>query len=118
MARDMARLADDDLHDPVSAPDRRDIDGAAPAQAPHLTSPCSAPMRLKISIAIEIEAADFVEAAAHQRRLQDYLERAQSTYPEMELHFWERRRRLRSKTPDALRGIRSYTGRLSRYRSE
>jgi hypothetical protein len=118
MARDMAVLVADAFQEPDAARDSGDIDHALTPQAPSPAAPCPAPMRLKISISIEIEAADFVEAAAHQRRLQEYLERAQATYPEMDLHFWERRRRLRSKTPDALRGIRSYTGRLSRYRSE
>jgi hypothetical protein len=113
MARDMANLAED------IQPEHHDSDRAPSApQALSPATPCPAPMRLKISIAIEIEAADFVEAATHQRRLQDHLERAQAIYPAMELNFWERRRRLRSKTPDTLRGIRSYTGRLSRYRSE
>ena len=113
MARDMARLDGQDAPASGDAHDR-----AADREGPAFSSPTTNPMRLRISLSLEIEAADFVEAAAHQRCLQAHLERMQETYPEMALDFWERRRRVQARATDGLRGIRSYTGRLSRYRSE
>ena len=49
-------------------------------------------MRLKAQIVIDIEAADFGEAAEHQRRVELAFETVREVYPEAQLDFRQRRR--------------------------
>lgn len=66
-------------------------------------------MRLRAQITIDIEAADFVDAADHQRRLEQLVRSIKSEYEQAALLLRERRERngLRLR-PDAnaLRGAR------------
>lgn len=48
-------------------------------------------MKLRAVITIDIEAADFVEAAAHQRRIETLLQPLTEPYPDAALTFRERR---------------------------
>ena len=51
------------------------------------------PVRLRATITIDIEAADFVEAADHQRRLEIMLGDFKREYHQATLQFRERRER-------------------------
>lgn len=57
-----------------------------------------ADMQIKAEIVIEIEAADFIEAADHQRLVQDIHRTVQASYPQAALHLRERRERPKSNT--------------------
>jgi hypothetical protein len=76
-------------------------------------------MRLRASITVDIEAADYVEAAAHQRRLQALFDAVAAAYPGAGFEFRERRARLRSHPAEAasetVTQLKHYTGKLSRY---
>jgi hypothetical protein len=50
-------------------------------------------MRLRAQITVDFEAADFVEAAAHQKVIQRHLEQIQADYPNANLAIRERRER-------------------------
>ena len=50
-------------------------------------------MRLRAQIIVDIDAADYVEAAAHQSALQRHLEQIQETYPNASMSMRERRER-------------------------
>jgi hypothetical protein len=50
-------------------------------------------MRLRAQIVVDIDAGDYVEAAEHQRLLQQYLEDIQARYPDASLTMRERRER-------------------------
>jgi hypothetical protein len=50
-------------------------------------------MRMKAEIALEVDAADFIEAAEHQKKLEVFLKSLKELYPGAELRFWERRER-------------------------
>jgi hypothetical protein len=71
-------------------------------------------MRLRITIALEVEAGDFIQAASHQQRLQAFLERVRDPYPDASLRFWERREKAQRSAPSA-GALKHYTGRLNRY---
>jgi hypothetical protein len=76
-------------------------------------------MRLRAVITVDIEAADYVEAAAHQRRLQALFDTVKADYPSAEFQFRERRarppRREPEATPDTVTQLKHYTGKLNRY---
>ncbi len=61
-------------------------------------------MQIKAEITIDIEAADFIEAAEHQRQVQDLHRAVRSAYPQAALHLRERRERPKSNSgkPPAL----------------
>ncbi len=64
-------------------------------------------MRLRATIVIDIEAADFVEAADHQRKIETFVTELKAAYGEVTLDFCERRtprrgRRLPPRPPEAL----------------
>lgn len=48
-------------------------------------------LKLRTEISIEIEAADFIEAAEHQRRLQVFMNGLRGEYPAAEMVIRERR---------------------------
>jgi hypothetical protein len=50
-------------------------------------------MRLRAQIVVDIDADDYVEAAAHQNALKSYLEEIQARYPNAEMTMRERRER-------------------------
>lgn len=71
-------------------------------------------MRLRAQILIDIEAADFAEAAAHQLRIEHVFAEVRSCYEQAQLEF--RQRRLRpSRQTTAQGGALHYTGRMSDY---
>lgn len=75
-------------------------------------------MRLRASITIEIEAVDYVEAATHQRRLQQLFDNVEAAYPGAE--FQLRERRVRAKRSAGGRSgevteLKHYTGKMNRY---
>ena len=76
-------------------------------------------MRLRASITIDIEADDYVEAAAHQRRLQELFEAVSAAYPGAEFQFRERRvraaRRAVGPVSEGVTELKHYTGKLNRY---
>lgn len=64
-------------------------------------------MRLRATIVIDIEAADFVEAAEHQRTIETFVTDLKTTYGQTALDFCERRtprrgRRLAPRLPEML----------------
>lgn len=72
-------------------------------------------MKLKATIAVEIEAADFLEAAAHQKRLEGLIEQMRSDYPGAALNICERRSpRGAGRIAQASRRL-PLSGRLARY---
>lgn len=58
-------------------------------------------MKLRAVVTIDVEAADFVEAADHQRRIEELMEPLQAAYPGADLTFRERRSARRGATADA-----------------
>jgi hypothetical protein len=76
-------------------------------------------MRLRACITVDIDAADYVEAAAHQRRLQMLFETVAAAYPGAEFQFRERRarpaRRPAEAAPQTVTQLKHYTGKLNRY---
>ena len=50
-------------------------------------------MRLRAQIVVDIDAADYVEAAAHQGALERHLKQIQQIYPNASLSMRERRER-------------------------
>ncbi len=76
-------------------------------------------MRLRASITVDIDAADYVEAAAHQRRLQELYEAVAAAYPGAEFQFRERRVRAARRAGEAgsegVTQLKHYTGKLNRY---
>lgn len=73
-------------------------------------------MRLRAHILIDIDAADFVEAAEHQQRVDDVLQQVRSSYAQAKLEFRRRRdAQIRTWTPDTERAPLHYTGRMAEY---
>jgi hypothetical protein len=48
-------------------------------------------LKLRIDISVEIEAADFIEAAGHQGAFQSHLDALQIEYPQASMTIRERR---------------------------
>jgi hypothetical protein len=59
-------------------------------------------MRLRAQITIDIEARDFVDAADHQRRLEELVQEIKGEYSQAELQLRERRERGNSDLRPAL----------------
>lgn len=74
-------------------------------------------MRVRATITIDIEAADFIEAAAHQRQCETLLGEVRRLYPPAVLEVRERRvaRRERVVAVNPALPPRSTTGRLKTY---
>jgi hypothetical protein len=71
-------------------------------------------VRLRATISIEVDAADYLEAAEHQRRLETHLSTVQGDYPEAWIAVTERRRS--SGVAEARpRELRVRTGKLHAY---
>jgi hypothetical protein len=70
-------------------------------------------LRLRAEIVIEVDAADYVEAAAHQNRLEQLMRKLHDAYPHARLSIRERRDR--GPKPAMLRPNGRTTGRLHRY---
>ncbi len=48
-------------------------------------------VRLRVTITIDVDAADYLEAAEHQKRLESYLSSVRTEYPAAEISAKERR---------------------------
>lgn len=71
-------------------------------------------MRLKATFTIELEASDFVEAAGHQRVLEEKLAALRETFPRSQLKIVNGRERRSERTP--ARPLNpNITGRLHAY---
>jgi hypothetical protein len=72
-------------------------------------------LRLRAQITIDIEAADFVSAADHQRRVESFIDDIRQIYSDTNLVLKERRILAgpRPAQPDA--GRRRHTGKLNSY---
>jgi hypothetical protein len=73
-------------------------------------------MRLRAEIAIEVEAADYLDAAKHQETLTHLMSTVRDRYPEASMSIRERRQRrgVRAGGPHGGQ-IKHYTGRLNSY---
>ncbi len=58
-------------------------------------------MKLRAQIVVDIEAANYAEAAEHQRHLELLLENLRARYPTAQLQIRERRERKAHLAPDA-----------------
>jgi len=76
-----------------------------------------ATLRLRAEITIDLDAADFLEAAEHQRRIEQLIEAVRAEYRQASFAFRPRRGPRNKKNPAAGRSdeIRHYTGRLHAY---
>jgi hypothetical protein len=74
-------------------------------------------MKLRATIVIDIDAADFVEAADHQRTIEGFLIDLKRNYGDAALDFRESRttRRGRQKTPSRLLPQNQAVGRMRPY---
>ncbi len=73
-------------------------------------------MKLRAVITVDIDAADFVEAAEHQQRLEGLLADLNAAYPHARLAFQERRqRRTGDPTSQTASPPKHATGRLNVY---
>lgn len=91
-----------------------------PVPRAHVRATCPDPgsnrvhMRLKATFTIELEADDYVEAAVHQRALEDKLVALRETFPRSQLKIVNSRERRRE--PAASRAVNpNITGRLHAY---
>lgn len=74
-------------------------------------------MKLRAEISIELEAADFVGAAEHQRRIEELHNQVRQTYPAAVMVLRERKERERARKIQAGGGaLPPVTGRLNTYR--
>jgi hypothetical protein len=72
-------------------------------------------VRLRAHITFDIDAADFVSAADHQRAVERLLGQVQGAYPQAQLEFRERRQRTdATPMPDAAQA-RQRTGAVNDY---
>ena len=71
-------------------------------------------VRLRATISIEVEAVDYLEAAEHQRRLEQHLSTVRADYPEAWIAVIERRRPT-APNPVNPRELKVRTGRLHAY---
>jgi len=70
-------------------------------------------MKLCGQISVELNVGDYIEAADHQRRLEEILRQVRSAYPDATLAMRERRER--KATPLARAPMAAQTGALNRY---
>jgi hypothetical protein len=71
-------------------------------------------VRLRATISIDVDAADYLEAAEHQKRLETHLSTVRGDYPEAWIAVIERRRPA-ADAPAHRRELRVRTGRLNAY---
>lgn len=71
-------------------------------------------VRLRVTVTIDIDAADFLEAAEHQKRVEKYLDSVQAEYPSAFVSV-KQRRRASSEGPSTPRTLKYSTGRLNAY---
>ncbi len=71
-------------------------------------------MRLRAEILIDIDAADFADAAAHQQRIERVFAAVRDSYDQAQLDFRQRRQRPQRLTA-ASNGVLHYTGAMSEY---
>ena len=75
-------------------------------------------LRLRAEITIDLDAADFLEAAEHQRRIEELIESVRREYSQATFAFRPRRgpRNKKATAPAQRNGdIKHYTGRLHAY---
>jgi hypothetical protein len=72
-------------------------------------------MKLRAQITIDLDAADYVDAADHQRRFQNLLQTVKQQYPQAECLFRERRVRPAVRQSSPPPKVRRQTGRLHQY---
>lgn len=72
-------------------------------------------MRLRATIVIDIDAADFVEAAEHQQQIEQMLAGVREIYGRAELELRERRVKRRTIAPVITRTVAAPSGRLKTY---
>jgi hypothetical protein len=70
-------------------------------------------VKLRVTISIDIDAEDYLEAAEHQKKIQTYLASVQAEYPEAAILVKERR----GPRPEisASRAVRVHSGKLRAY---
>lgn len=70
-------------------------------------------VKLRVTISIDIDARDYLEAAEHQKKIESYLSSVQAEYPGAEILVKERR----GPRPEsgASRAVRVRSGRLRAY---
>lgn len=70
-------------------------------------------VKLRVTISIDIDARDYLEAAEHQKKIESYLSSVQTEYPSAEILVKERR----GPRPEtgASRAVRVHSGRLRAY---
>jgi hypothetical protein len=71
-------------------------------------------VRLRATIAIDVDAADYLEAAEHQKKLESHLTAVRADYPEASIAVIERRPQS-VVGPVRPRGMKVRTGRLNTY---
>lgn len=75
-------------------------------------------LRLRAEITIDLDAADFLEAAEHQRRIEELIESVRREYSQASFAFRPRRgpRNKKAESPAQRPAeIKHYTGRLHAY---
>lgn len=75
-------------------------------------------LRLRAEITIDLDAADFLEAAEHQRRIEELIESVRQEYSQATFAFRPRRGPRNKKNVAAAQRapeIKHYTGRLHAY---
>lgn len=72
-------------------------------------------MRLRAQITIDIDAADYIEAARHQERLKLVADQIRGEYAHAVLELRERRQRESGRAAAPPKTFRPYTGKLSKY---
>jgi hypothetical protein len=71
-------------------------------------------VRLRVTVTIDIDATDFLEAAEHQKRVEKFLGAVQGEYPSAFVSV-KQRRRPSADGPAAPRTLKFSTGRLNTY---
>jgi hypothetical protein len=71
-------------------------------------------VRLRVTVTIDIDAADFLDAAEHQKKVEKYLASVQDEYPSAWVSV-KQRRRPTTEAPTQGRTLRFSTGRLNAY---
>ena len=72
-------------------------------------------MKLRAQIVIDVDAHDFVEAAEHQVRIEQFLQELKPSYPAVILTFRERRAIPVAGKDAGAPGVRKPTGKLNAY---
>jgi hypothetical protein len=75
----------------------------------------SGEMKIRAEIIIELNAADFIDAAEHQRRIEELHGAVAAAYPDAVLHLRERRERKIARRIFEPRPVLHQTGRVNEY---